>query len=87
MRHPHSAPASGDGEEYVGGFGDKQLLLLRREHQVAIALLRVGEGREDFAADAEIDGAHVRAFLYTFQAQGDFAEIGGSHERQSIARV
>ena len=85
MGHAHPAPAAGDGEEDVRGFCDERLLLLGCQHQVAVTLLHVGEGCEDFAADAEIDGAHVRAFFCAFEAQRDLAEIGGGHEPQSIA--
>ncbi len=87
MGHAHATPASGDGEKDFGGFGDERLLLVGGEHQVAVALLHVGERGEDFSADAEIDTPHVGAFFGAFQAQRDFAEIGGGHEPQSIACV
>jgi len=51
-------------------------LLLERKLQVAVALVLGGERGENFALDAEVWRAHVRAFLSAFEAQGDSAEIG-----------
>jgi len=51
------------------------LLLLRREHQVTVALVLGGERGEDPAGYAEIGRAHMRAFLHRFEAQSNPAEI------------
>jgi hypothetical protein len=73
------APATVDGEKHFREILDKELLLLGREHEVAVALLDVGKGGEDVAADAEISGAKVGALFGIGEAEGNAAEVGGSH--------
>ena len=46
-----------------------------REHEVAVAFALGSESREDSPSDAEVSGAHMRAFFSAFQAQRDAAEI------------
>ena len=41
----------------------------------------MGESREDAAADAEVGGADVRAFLGIVKAKGQFPEVVRVHER------
>src|SRR5262249_39572397 len=75
MRHAHSSPSAGNGDEHVGLFGDKLGLLLRCQHQVTVTLLLRGERCEYPAAHTKIRRPHVRAFLGAFQAQCDPAEV------------
>jgi hypothetical protein len=43
----------------------------------------VSQRGEDSASDAEVDGAHVRAFFSPFEAQGDPAKVSDGHVRIS----
>lgn len=80
-----AAPSTGDGKEDVWSFGDELRLNFGREHEVSVSLVLGGERGEDAAANAEIGGAHVRAFFGTFEAQGQPAEVSRSHEDASVA--
>jgi hypothetical protein len=75
MRHPHSSPSARDGNENLGQFVDERRLLLRREHQVAVALLLRSERRKNSAAHPEVRVTHVGTFFGTFKAKGDPSEI------------
>ena len=77
--HAHAAPASGDGEEEFGLVFQEGLLKIRREHEVAVALLLRGEGGKDVAANAEVGRAHVGGLLGVGEGEGDAAEVGGGH--------
>jgi hypothetical protein len=66
-------------EEDFRGISDECCLLLRREHQVAVALLYMDECGEDVAADAEVGCANVRAFLCAFKRESDAAKVGCAH--------
>lgn len=79
VRRSAFSPSAGNGQEQFGLFSDELGLLLRREHQVSVALLHSGKRREDAAAYAEIDRAEVRAFLGPFEAERDAAEILDCH--------
>ena len=83
MGAAHSAPATGDREKDVGEVGDEELLLLRSEHEVAVALGLRGEGGEDSAADAEVGVAHVGAFFSARKSEGESAKVVGSHDCSS----
>src|SRR5271157_1259042 len=75
MRHSHSSPSTSDGNEDLGQFLDERSLLLRRELQVPVALVRRCERRKNFAADPEVRAAHVRTLFRPLEAQGDPSEI------------
>ena len=80
MGTTHPAPTSRDWQEHLRQFLDECGLLLRREHQIAVALDLEGERGEYSPVYAEIDRAHVGAFHGPFQAQCDPAKICGVHE-------
>lgn len=63
MRCAHPAPTTGNGNKYVRKLCHEFGLHLWGKHKVSIALLLMGKRREDAAADAEVPGAHVRAFF------------------------
>ena len=79
MRCAAFAPAAVHGEEDFWRVRDECRLLLRCKHQVAVALLRVGESGEDAAADTEVGCAHVRAFFCAFKPESDAAKVGWGH--------
>ena len=58
-----TSPTVGDGNEPLGRFGEKRLLELRGEHQVAETAVGKGQRGEDAVADAEIHLAVVTAFF------------------------
>src|SRR5581483_1911321 len=68
VRRSRAAPATVDRQEDVGHLADEVSLLLRGEHQVSVSLLLRGESGEDSASNAEIGGAHMRAFFRAFEA-------------------
>ena len=69
MSHSLPPPSAGDGNENVGQFLDECRLLLRRQHQVAVALGYRRERRKNSAANPEVGVAHVRAFFRTFETK------------------
>lgn len=75
----HAAPSAMNGEEDIGCFGDEVGLLPGREHEVSVTERFGGESGKDFAADAEVGRAHVRAFFGSVEAEGDAAKVSGSH--------
>jgi hypothetical protein len=75
----HLAPTAGDGEKNIGKILDEELLVLGGEHEVAVALIQGSQGGEDVSACAEVDGAEVRALFGVGEAEGDAAEVVGSH--------
>ena len=75
MRHSHSPPSASDGNENLGQFLDERRLLLLREHQVTVALLRRCERRKDSAANPEVRTPHVGTLFDTLKAKGDPSEI------------
>jgi len=77
--HSHSSPSAVNGQEDVRQFADKVGLLLRGEHQVAVAFVLRCEGGEDAASHAEVGGSHVRAFFCALEAQSNAAEVGSIH--------
>ena len=54
-------------------------LKFRSEHQVAIAFFLGRKCGKDPSADTKIGRTHVRAFLCTFEAQGDPTKIRWFH--------
>src|SRR6185503_16496876 len=58
---------------------DEVRLLLRREHEIPVALLLRGERSEYPAAHTEVGRPHVRALFGTFQAESNPAKIRWSH--------
>jgi hypothetical protein len=80
VRRTPSPPATGYGYEHFRSLGDKRLLQLGGQHQVPEPEMLVGEGREDVAADAEVCGAHVSAFLGVVKTKGEFSEVVRVHE-------
>ena len=56
------APAAWNGAENFGGVLDHAGLLIGGEQQDSVALMFEREGGEDFAGDAEVGVAEVRAF-------------------------
>src|SRR5713226_5919304 len=85
MGHSHAPPSTRDGNEDFGEFLDKRLLLLKREHQVAVALVCRGKRRKDSAAHAEVRIAHVRTLFGTLKAKGNPPEVVYVH--RSLAPV
>src|SRR5262249_31769212 len=79
----HAAPATVDGKEYVGHVGDEGGLLLGVEHEVTVAEFDGSESCEDAAANSEVYGSHVGAFLGACQAQSDAAKVLCIHEDSS----
>src|SRR5437667_6988528 len=75
MGGSHPSPSARNGHEKMGLLLDEVRLLLRREHQVAIALFLRGERREYPAPDAEVGRPHVRALFGAFQTQRNPAKI------------
>ncbi len=75
----HASPAAVDGKEEAGCVGEEEGLLLGGEHEVAEALVLVGEGGEDAVVDAKVRGAHVGGFLRFGEGEGDAAEVCGGH--------
>src|SRR6516165_526668 len=80
VRRTPSPPAAGYRYKHFRSLGDKQLLQLEGQHQVPEAEMLVGEGREDVAADAEVCGAHVSAFLGFVKTKGEFPKVVRVHE-------
>ena len=80
----HAAPAAGDRNKEVGGFGEEGSLLIEGEHEVAVALCLSGEGSEDVAADAKIGHAHVGGLFGVGQGEGEAAEVGGGHRELTL---
>lgn len=74
-----SAPAAGYGKKNLGPVGNEGGLLFGREHEIAVALRHMRQGREDVAADAEIRRAHMRACSDAGQGESDTAEVVSSH--------
>ena len=68
------APAARDRGEDFRGVLNHTGLLVGGEEQDAEALMFEGEGGEDFAGDAEVGIAEVRAFRGFGQREGDAAE-------------
>ena len=77
------APAAGDGEEDFGEILDEKLLLLRREHEVAVAFLDMGQCGEDVATDAEIGCAEVGPLFGLGEAERNAREVIRGHEALS----
>src|SRR5713226_1833761 len=75
MGHAHPSPSAGNGHENLRLFRNELRLLLRREHQVAVALFLRGERSEDPAPDTEVGRSHMRAFFRAFQAPCNPAKI------------
>src|SRR5262245_22291538 len=80
VRRTSSSPTAGNGDEYCRSLSDKQLLQLGGQHQVPEPEMLVGERREDAAADAEVRGTHVSAFLGVVEAKGQFSKVVRVHE-------
>ena len=79
----HAAPSAVNGEKNVREILDERLLLLRVEHEVAVALFHVSERGEDVAADAEVGGTEVGAFFGVGERLCDAAEVfRGGHETE-----
>jgi hypothetical protein len=72
-----------NGQENFRQLPDKVCLLLRREHQVAVALFLRGKRGENPASHTEVGCPHVRALLYSFEAQSNLAEICHFHSDHS----
>ena len=79
----HSAPSTGNRQKHFGLLFNKRCLLFRRQHQVAITLLLVGERSENSAPDPEVGRAHVRTFLRAIQLQRNTSKIGKVHRDSS----
>ena len=86
MRDAFPSPTPSHGQKYFGCLRDEGGLLLRREHEVAIALLLVRQGRENVTTDTEIGGAHVGALFRTWQTEGEPSEIVYFHVLRSVSR-
>ena len=82
--HAHASPAAGDGEKEFGHFFNEGGLLLYREYQVAIALFRRSQRREDSAVHAKVRLAHVRALFGAGQTQRNSAKVSYIHENLSV---
>ena len=68
-----------DGGMLAGHVGEEAGLGVGVKHEVAVAEVDGGEGGEDAAAGAEIDGAHMGAFGGIGEREGDAAEVFGGH--------
>ena len=91
VRGAHAAPSSGDGDEQVRTLADELRLNLGCEHQITEAVLHGRERREDVAADAKVDGSHVRPLLGAIEAQCDVCEVcrghGGANKGKFITKA
>ena len=81
----HASPATVDREKNSREILDEELLLLRIEHEVAVALLDVRESGKDVAADAEVGGAEVGALFGAREGERDTGEVFGGHRADIIA--
>jgi hypothetical protein len=68
-----------DGQENFWQFLNKCGLLLRREHQVTVALTLGGERGKDSAANPEVRRPHVGTLFRAFEAKSDPAKISSVH--------
>ena len=82
MSCAHPAPSTFDWDEDIRHFGNKIRLLLRSQHEVAVAVFLSGERGEDPATHTKIRRAHMRAFLSAFQAECDASKIRHSHAQR-----
>ena len=83
MGAAHLAPAARDRQEDFGEILDEKLLLLGREHEIAVALLDMGKRGENVATDAEIGGAEVAPLRGAGEAERDAREVVWGHEALS----
>jgi len=71
MGHSHTSPTTRNGDENFGQFLHERRLLLRREHQVSVALVCRGERRKNSAAHPEVRFANVRILFGAMEAKGN----------------
>ena len=58
-----------DGKEHFGQFLDERRLLLRRQHQIPVALLYRSQRRKNPPVHAEVHRPHMRALFRALQTQ------------------
>src|SRR6185437_2562202 len=79
MCRSHSSPTACNWHKHFRLLFHKRRLLLRCQHQIAVALILRGKGGEDFSANTEIGSAHMRPFFCAFKAQCNAAKVCGFH--------
>lgn len=80
------SPLAFDRGEGIGVGFDESGLLLRCELHHGEGLIRIGEGGEDLAADAEIGVALVALFERLGEAEGNAPKVVGGHASSGVLR-
>lgn len=81
MGYAPLSPSTRYRQEELGQLRDESRLLLRREHEVSVALALRGKRGEDSAAHAEIGRAPVGTLFSAFEAEGDSSKVFDIHRR------
>jgi hypothetical protein len=79
VRRTFFAPAARNGEEDFGEILDEKLLLLGREHEVAVAFRDMSQRGENVATNAEIGGAEMGPLLGIGKAECYALEVIRGH--------
>jgi hypothetical protein len=78
------APSAMNGKEQLGRLFDERGLLLRRKHQIAVALALRGKRGKDPAAHSKVGRAHMRTLFGALQTQRDPSKIVRIHKLYSF---
>jgi len=79
MRGAVLSPAAVDGQEHLRQLRHERSLLLRREHQVPVALLFVRQRGKNPSSDAKVNCTHMRALFRAFHPERNSPKILGIH--------
>ena len=70
-----SSPSTVHRQKNLRQISNEFRLLLRREHQIAVALFFGSQRSEDPASNTEVGRSHMRTFFDAFKAESNLAEI------------
>jgi hypothetical protein len=87
MSGAHPTPPTMNGKKNVGHLLDKCGLLLRVEHQIAVALLARCERSKNASTHAEVSCAHMRALFSSLHAECNASEIIKCHRSFLVEKV
>src|SRR5256885_10485565 len=85
MRRAVSPPSTRNRNKNIRQVLHKHLLLLRREHQISITLLRMRKCAENSAVHAKVRSAHVRTFFHSLKTQRNPPEVLDRHRHSFVS--